>query len=310
MPRAITTPLITPLALLILMQAGIAQDTESPTYRDVTGETRRSAQALARLEKPGRVLFRDDFETPQWSSTWFEVQGRDDGRAQRVLDPKLAHRGKGFARLLAPDRDGKASGVGASGWLGSTGHDVVHFRRYVRFDENYDQGNLHHTGGGLAGVSGTGKWDGMGKAGVRPKGGDRFTCGLEPWRQWGRHPAPGVLLAYTYWVDMKPGRDGKWWGNMLWPARKDRQLIPRGRWVCLEQMIRVNGVGERDGELAVWIDGKLYLHLEGLRWRTSERVRLKRFSIGIYVHEARQDNEVRYDDVVISTGYIGPTRPR
>jgi len=36
-------------------------------------------------------------------------------------------------------------------------------------------------------------------------------------------------------------------------------------------------------------------------------VRLKRFDIGIYIHEARKDNTVWYDDVALSTGYIGPT---
>jgi hypothetical protein len=35
-------------------------------------------------------------------------------------------------------------------------------------------------------------------------------------------------------------------------------------------------------------------------------VKLKRFDIGVYVHHAAQNNTVWYDDVVLSTGYIGP----
>jgi hypothetical protein len=35
-------------------------------------------------------------------------------------------------------------------------------------------------------------------------------------------------------------------------------------------------------------------------------VKLKRFNIGVYVHRAKKDNTVWYDDVVLSTGYIGP----
>jgi hypothetical protein len=113
------------------------------------------------------------------------------------------------------------------------------------------------------------------------------------------------MFLYTYWVDMRPSPDGRWWGNMLEPARERRVIPARGEWVCLEQMIQVNTIGRADGEVAAWIDGELYLHMTGLRWRTDERVRIKRFDLGIYVHEARRDNSVWYDDVVVSTGYVG-----
>ena len=109
---------------------------------------------------------------------------------------------------------------------------------------------------------------------------------------------------------MKRDRDGNYWGNMLGPEPDGRIVPERGRWVCLEQMVRANSVGDEgpraDGELAAWVDGVLYLHYQGLRWRSDARVRLKRFSIGVYVHRAVRDNEVLYDDVVVSTGYIGP----
>jgi len=58
--------------------------------------------------------------------------------------------------------------------------------------------------------------------------------------------------------------------------------------------------------LAAWIDGKLYIHYRGFRWRSNDDVRLKRFNIGVYIHQARKDNTVWYDDVTLSTGYIGP----
>jgi hypothetical protein len=37
-------------------------------------------------------------------------------------------------------------------------------------------------------------------------------------------------------------------------------------------------------------------------------VRLKRFSFGLYVHAAARDNTVWYDDVALSTGYLGPVK--
>ena len=74
-------------------------------------------------------------------------------------------------------------------------------------------------------------------------------------------------------------------------------------------MIQVNDVGQANGELAAWIDGKLYIHYKSFRWRTSADVKLKRFDIGVYVHQAAKDNTVWYDDVVLSTGYVGLVKP-
>jgi len=275
-----------------------------PPPRDVTAETLDDADALKALQTPGEVLFEDDFEGgAEALGRYFEIRGRDDGRV--TLDD-LSHTGDHALRCVAPANDGRESGSGASGWLGAEGHDRVFFRRYIRFDDDYDQGNLNHTGGGLAGVAGSNKWGGMGKAGVRPRGDDRFTVGFEPWRDWGREEAPGYMFLYAYWVDMEKGRDGNWWGNMLVPAEKRRVVPERGRWVCLEQMIQVNDVGKSNGEVAAWVDGELVLHMKGFRWRTDEGVRVKRFNLGIYVHRAERENVVWYDDVVLSTGYVGP----
>ncbi|UCE02328.1 MAG: hypothetical protein JSW67_13965 [Candidatus Latescibacterota bacterium] len=277
-----------------------------PAPRDVTVETLKDPKALAALETPGTVLFEDGFESKGSLKKYFEIRGIDDGRVELVSSQNLAHRGQGAIQFKAPAVERGSSSSGASGWLGSRGHDRIYFRRYIRFAEDYDQGNHHHTGGSLAGVAGDSKWSEMGRSGVRPNGADRFTCAFEPARDWGRVASPGFMMFYTYWVDMQRARDGKWWGNMLAPTEERRVVPPRGKWVCLEQMIQVNTIGEADGELAAWIDGELYLHMTGFRWRTSEKVRIKRFNLGIFVHEARRTNSVWYDDVVLSTGYIGP----
>ena len=64
--------------------------------------------------------------------------------------------------------------------------------------------------------------------------------------------------------------------------------------------------GQADGEMAAWIDGTLYLHLTGFRWRTTADLRLKRVSLDVYVHSSEQTNTVWYDDIALSTGYVGP----
>ncbi len=296
-------------AAMMVLASEVAGDDGVPAApRLVTAATKADPAARAALEKPGSVIFRDDFESPESLKKYFEIRGLKDGGARLVSAPGLAHSGSGAIQFTAVAKDGRESGVGANGWLGPKGYDCVYFRRYIKFAADYDQGDLNHVGGGLAAVAGTNRYDRMGSAGVRPQGDDRFTSSFEPWRDWGRSPAPGYMFLYTYWMDMKQDRDGHYWGNMLGPESQDRLTLQRNRWYCLEHMIRANDVGKANGELAAWIDGKLYLHFQGLRWRSDPKVTLKRFNVGLYVHHARQDNTVWYDDVVLSTGYVGPAR--
>ncbi len=288
-------------------QAASNETADSPPYPELaTAQTLASREALARLERPGKIVFKDDFETDDCWKNYFEVQGRKEGHTRLTQEPSHVHRGTGALQVTAPNRSGKSSGAGVIGWLGPQGYDQLYMRRYVKFADDYDQGNLNHTGGGLAGVAGSDKWFGMGKAGIRPKGDDWFSSRFEPWRDWGRYEPPGYMFLYTYWMDMRRDRDGNFWGNNLVPAENDRIAIKRGRWYCWEHMIKVNTIGKADGELAAWIDGKLYIHYRGFRWRSDEDVRLKRFELMVYIHKSERDNTVWYDDLVISTGYVGP----
>ncbi len=294
--------------LLLAVGAGYVQAQEpAPRFAPVaaTEATRADARELARLERPGQVFFRDGFESDSSLTHYFEIRGLEEGLVQLDHGPG-ALEGSGAIRFVAPAKDGEAVGAGASYWFGPEGRPVVYFRRYLKFAADYDQGNMNHTGGGLAGVAGADRWGGMGKAGIRPDGTDRFTCAFEPWRDWQRYPAPGYMFLYTYWVDMEVSGDGRYWGNFIEPPADQRLVPERDRWYCLEQMIRVNEVGKADGELAAWIDGQLYLHYQSIRWRLAEDVQPKRIDFGIYIHEARQQNTVWYDEVALSTGYIGP----
>ncbi len=299
-----------------LLGASAQPEAGGPYARLVTDATRANPGALAALERPGTVLFSDGFEGDDPLASYFEVRGDEDGRA--IIDDAtgVAHTGERALRLTAPDRGGSSSGAGASYWIPDAkdaepdGYERIHLRAYVKFDDAYDQGNLNHTGTGLAGTSGDSRWSGMGKAGVKPTGDDRFTSGFEAWRDWKRLEAPGYMFCYVYWMDMRRDRDGNFWGNMLGPKPEGRIVPERGRWYCFEQMIKTNtikdGVPQADGELAAWIDGELYLHYTGMRWRSDERVRIKRFGLDVYIHSAERDNPAWYDDVVLSTGYIGP----
>lgn len=66
---------------------------------------------------------------------------------------------------------------------------------------------------------------------------------------------------YTYWMEMRgsPPR-GQTWGNSF--IRDPNLKVERGKWVCVELMMKMNEpVTEHNGEMALWLDGRLVSHL-------------------------------------------------
>ena len=61
-----------------------------------------------------------------------------------------------------------------------------------------------------------------------------------------RWPAPGKWNFYSYWHEMKPARDGKFWGNSF--AVPEAPVILRDRWICAEFMLEHNTPGQPDGQ--------------------------------------------------------------
>jgi hypothetical protein len=169
-----------------------------------------------------------------------------------------------------------------------------------------------------------------------------MTVGIEPTGSNGRYQAPGVWNFYTYWQEMKVSAGGRYWGNGLQPPQP--AVVPRDRWQCVEVMMKANSApNAADGELALWLDGKPVMHIakgvrrgpwtgmgfklaesggepfEGFRWRSSNDLKINFFWLLHYVTEnaARQNrvaapsrpNRVWFDDIVVSTEYVGPIKP-
>jgi len=209
------------------------------------------------------------------------------------------------------------------------GHDVLFARFYVKFDT--DCAPIHHMGTHLGGFNPSTAWP-QGGAGERPDGAKRFTSGLEPygedWR-WG---------FYSYWHEMRRHGDGNYWGTPFLVG-VDRPEVRRGEWVCVEMMIRLNELGERDGEQAFWIDGELWRvddqvvshygpgfprgewrggwwapdaesdsAFEGFSWRTDENLSINYLWTYLYITRAAEGHVSRvwFDQIVVATDYIGP----
>jgi hypothetical protein len=249
------------------------------------------------LEEPGDVFFQDDFEDGTYDD-WFDAYGPPE-----VIDnTQTAHSGAKALRCTAVYNDDNSSTASIKYWF-HPGYDKVYFRWYCKFDSTFDQGwGMHFCS--LYAVEGDNKWNQMGQAGIKPDGDDRFGSGFEPWSDWETLIPPGRMQFYTYWHEMLPDNQGNFWGNVFHP---DTVIIPeRDRWYCMEIMIKANDAGHDNGEIAAWIDGELYMHVTGFNWRTTNELKIKRISLGIYIHNNPKDNICWFDDVVLSTGYIGP----
>ncbi len=131
------------------------------------------------------------------------------------------------------------------------GIDVIHWRFYTRIDA--DAAPMHHTSR-IGGHHPPQRWP-SGGAGTRPGGAQKFSVGVGP------HYGPDQSWDfYTYWHEMRgsPPR-GQTWGNTF--IRNPELTTTRGEWTCVEVMIKLNDPGQHNGELALWLDGKLAAHL-------------------------------------------------
>ena len=251
-----------------------------------------------------RVAFREDFENFD-RKTWDDYGQAPE--AVEIVDGGPSGKGK-CVQITATL--GKNTGAHLYKML-SPGLDTCHLRFYVKFDKDHDY--IHHFVH-LVGYNPPTRYA-QGGAGERPKGDERFSTGIEPWGDWGKHPAPGAWHFYSYWCEMKAARDGNYWGNSF--AAKDPPRVERDRWICVEIMLKCNSAPDKaDGEQALWLDGKEIGRWGGIRWRTDEKLKVNGLWMLYYitenagrqnrVREPRKVNRVWFDDIVVSNEYIGP----
>ncbi len=250
-----------------------------------------------------QVLLHEDFESTALNTARWETNVDSSRRGGFETRPEYVHSGKQSFRLTAPENGGQAGDANLRHFF-LPGVEKAYFRWYARFAEDFNQGPHMHWC--VVSCSRTdNKWSAFGKAGIRPKGDDFAVTNLEPDVHQGKYPPPGVIGTYTYWPEMTISGDSvHYWGNRFEPETPF--VIERGKWYCFEIMLKLNTPGKPDGEQAFWVDGKELYRQGGFRWRDSDILRINSLTLDVYIHQARQDNTCWFDDVVISTEYIGP----
>lgn len=249
-----------PFVLMLLVgtaaagQASTAVVDPRPTPAIEEGATGLAAKYPGDLgiEKDPDVVFVESFEedVDAVCARWDQADGKSIMAASDEVPP-----GSGGKRSLLLTR--KTGGTG--GYLdgGSLyrrlldaeggGYERLHFRFYMKF--NKEHAPIHHYGAAFWGLQPPTRWP-QGGAGVRPKGDGRFITQVEPgdFTSW---------YFYSYWQHMggSPPR-GQTWGNSFELDVPPRP-VAREQWICLELMLKLNDVGDTNGEQAYWIDGRL-----------------------------------------------------
>jgi hypothetical protein len=256
------------------------------------------------------IIFSEDFESDTLGSCW-ERYSDDPALGGFEERDTFVHSGKRSYRISvkANEAEVKTSRGYAfkesDSWLRTwllPGYDKLFLRFYVNFAKDFDSGGGMHWIG-VAGFKADDPRSMLGHAGQKPDGTDRFSASLDPVPVEGI-PPPGKLAFYNYWSEMKRSADGRYWGNFFFPETPF--FIERGKWYCVEIMVKANDPGMKNGEQVLWVDGVKVMQFGGFRWRDDGTLKLNFISLGLYIGYCEHDCTYWIDDMVVSTDYIGP----
>lgn len=255
------------------------------------------------IEKDPDVLFADGFDNGRISPRWkpgmeapWRVVERDElhgfvplaGQALRVTIPRGGDVGLDLRYPLREHHGAEP--------------EELYFRYCLRLAASWANAS---DGGKLPGLAGT-----YGKAGW----GGRPWDGSNGWSMRGHfglpaptgHPAAGQTMLGSYVYHAGSGAYGE---AIAWAGSGLAGLLGPDRWVCLEQHLRLNTPGQHDGQLQVWVDGRLALEMDQLRVRDQPYIRIEQLWMNVFhggTRKAPRDMNLYIDGVVLARRYIGP----
>jgi len=177
--------------------------------------------------------------------------------------------------------------------------EEIYFRYYLRFADDWNP----KRGGKLPGLAGTYGRAGWGGRAVNGRNG-WSARGLFKGQTNGKTP----IGYYCYHADMK----GRYGANWVWD-RDGLGFLENNRWYCIEQYVRLNTPGQRDGILRGWVDGKPAFEKTDARLRDVPTLKIETVWINLYhggAWTAETEDHLYIDNVVISREYVGPMTER
>jgi hypothetical protein len=271
-----------------------------------------SANLEAALKGRADIVYFTDFQSVDWIKDWAGLGHRQnmrlvDSRGSEHLDENFSGRA-----LEISVRKGEHYGLsGKFVFKGKLGYEPeeLYARYYTYYAKDFsNQDGSEGYRGKSPGFDGT--------YGVEGWGGKPNSDGSKGWScrsaSSGRAAGEGVQLGF-YAYEVKTGRYN--YGRTL---RFDKP-VPLGKWVCVEQYLKLNTPGKRDGIARAWVDGELVFEKTDYLWRNTDQLKIYSYWLDYYrggKEPANHDHHVFLDNLVIATGkriglYTPPTpRPR
>jgi hypothetical protein len=258
------------------------------------------------------VIFADDFESygsaAGLASRWNEVFHSANIRI--ASEPGNFFNGSRALEFTVPKQSGEVSNEAIK--YVTPERDVLFLRYYAKFDAAFNVLGSSHNGSTISAHYCC--------PGQRADGYNKFFVSYEVGR-WDTGTAnPGSLNIYVYHPDQRDV-----YGDHFYPTGRvlpfDRtpgdfgpefvarpEVIPvLGRWYSYELMVKANTPGQRDGRIALWLDGKLIADFPNLRLRETNALKIDRFGLDLHVGTNTLGVAKKwYDNVVAATSYIGP----
>lgn len=189
--------------------------------------------------------------------------------------------------------------------------DTLFVRMYTKFESGFDVVNPGHNG-----IRISSHYPGPGQA---PNGTDFFLFELENSTYY-NETEPGYTHIYTYHPEQRSQWGDHWYpdGKVLpfdaTPGNFGSSFIPRpnlipvrNQWYSYELMVKANTPGQRDGRVAIWIDGNLVADFHNVRVRDVSNLKIDQMQLELHAQSSTsRANKKWYDNVVVARSYIGP----
>lgn len=315
--------------------AGTVASTTASTVVSSEDEISKNYPGDIGVENDPDVIFTEMGEEASLTELFTNWNGNSTANSV-ALDPTAVPEGSLGSQSIRLFTTGGTVGAGAiqtaglykllaKGYTGS-----VFARWYVRYNST---GTFHHSGPRLGGNNPESPKGPNSPAGVLPSGSDFFYLGAEVTQGKAGPTATSTFDFYNYWMHQRGTSlfPGKHYGNSF--VNDPAVFIDMNSWNCIEVELKLNDdVGSFDGEIAMWINGKLVSHVmkgtlgtwdednfkpddggqafEGFQWRNDENLPINYFQILHFVDSDAegQINSVNYDHIVLATRYIGPLK--
>lgn len=258
------------------------------------------------------VIFADDFESYTSSSqlwnNWSNVFQQQYTRI--ATEPGNVFAGTKALEFRIPQQSAEVANAVVKNL--SPTEDTVFVRVYTKFEAGYNTMGSSHSGIAISAQYCC--------PGIPANGTNKFYVDVENSRETPTELTPGFTKIYIYHPEQRSE-----WGD-LWnpdgtvspftatPGNFGPDFVPRpnftpelNRWYSYELMVKTNTPGQRDGRIALWIDGSLVADFLNLRLRDVSGLKIDHVDIGLHI----KSNTVRqnmkwYDNIVVARSYIGP----